>query len=98
MDGEYGEIGRRPVVLGRLTQANGPMPSHDRMNRVWGFVIRNRAKLQDALLVATAVAVTTDVIYETDFPFLTTTSHPKSIQPDELPVIGFVLTVGLLFF
>jgi len=72
------------------------MPFDDRMNRVRRFIIRNRAKLQDAFLVAAAVAVAIYVVYETDFLFVT--SRPKSIQPEELPLIGMVLSVGLLIF
>src|SRR6202000_2774912 len=67
-------------------------------DRARSFVIRNRVPLQDFFLVAVAVAVATYVLYDIDV-FVTGQDPIRyAIELDELPLIGAVLSVGMLIF
>lgn len=66
--------------------------------RIWRFVIRNRVALQDFLLIAASGLVAAYVMYDID---VFTTGHDpirNSIEFDELPLIGAVLSIGMLLF
>jgi diguanylate cyclase (GGDEF)-like protein len=67
-------------------------------DRARSFVIRNRASLQDFSLVAVAVAVATYVFYDIDVFVTGQDPIRHSIELDELPLIGAVLSVGMLIF
>jgi diguanylate cyclase (GGDEF)-like protein len=69
-----------------------------RLNRVWGFIIRNRSTLHDVVLVAAAVAVAIYVVYGVDVFMTGQDPVRQTIELDELPIIGIVLSIGMLIF
>jgi len=62
------------------------------------FVIRNRAPLQDIFLIAATVAVIVYVLYEIDVFVTGQDAIRNSIEIDELPIVGAVLSIGMLLF
>ncbi len=71
----------------------------DRAARMKGFVIRHRVSLQDMCLLAAAVLLCVYVMWEVDV-FVAGGAAPVDhmIEPDEMPIIGTVLGLGLLIF
>jgi diguanylate cyclase (GGDEF)-like protein len=67
------------------------------LRNVRSLVIRHRVSIQDLTFLAAAVAVAAYALYEIDL-FAGPVPVEKSIEPDELPLIGVVLSVGLLIF
>lgn len=68
------------------------------LRRFWSFVIRNRIPIQDLLLVAFTAAVTAYALYDIDVYLAGSTTVEYAIEPDELPLIGAVLCIGMLIF
>ncbi len=74
------------------------MSTTNRGLRLKRFLVRNRVKIQDLALLAGALLVTTYVLLEVDV-FVTNGLPLRGvIEPDEMPIIGAVLCLGLLIF
>ncbi len=70
-----------------------------RLSIVKQFVRRNRASLQDIGLIAAVVGVSAYVLYEVDvFINDAEQSFDRALELDELPLLGAILTLGLLVF
>jgi diguanylate cyclase (GGDEF)-like protein len=74
------------------------MSFYVRVNPIKRFVRRNRVSIQDLLFGAAAVAVTAYVLYDVDVFVTGPEPVRQSIELDELPIIGAVLSVVMLIF
>ena len=74
------------------------MSFHATFNRARSFVIRHRVSIQDITLVILATLVVAYLAYDIDVFETGYDPIRNTIEVDELPLIGAVLSLGMLFF
>lgn len=71
---------------------------HATAERLRKFVIRHRVSLQDLFLIAVTMAVAAFVLFQVNVFADGPTPAGNEIEPDEMPILGALLCVGMLIF
>ncbi|MDQ7995233.1 MAG: EAL domain-containing protein [Luteibacter sp.] len=81
----------------KLSRKMGLSSGHDEMNRIGEFLMRHRWTLRDLAVVLAAVLLTAYGLLEVDvFVAPGQQPVPGTIEYDELPILGLVISIGLI--